>query len=79
MKKTVKKRLFITLLGVAFLGILACSSDSGTDKKPETITISADASKIDFQTKGNAVAVKVTTNATAWTVATSDASWIQLS
>lgn len=79
MKKTVKKRLFSTLLCVVFFGILACSSDSGTDKKPETITISADVSKIDFQTKGNAVAVKVATNATAWTVATSDASWIQLS
>ncbi|MDR6845285.1 cellulase family glycosylhydrolase [Flavobacterium granuli] len=79
MKKIVINRLFSVFLCFTFLGLWACSPDSGTDKKPETITISADASKIDFQTKGNAVAVKVTTNATAWTVTTSDASWIQLS
>jgi aryl-phospho-beta-D-glucosidase BglC (GH1 family) len=79
MKNTINNRLFSILLYVAFFGLCACSSDSGTDKKPETIMLSADINKIDFQTKGNAAAVKVTTNATAWTVTTSDASWIQLS
>lgn len=79
MKRTVNNRLFSILLCVAFLGLWACSSDSGTDKKPEIITLSADTNNIDFQTKGNTVPVKVTTNATAWTVATSDAAWIQLS
>lgn len=79
MKKTVNSRLFSILLCVAFLGLWACSSDSGTDTKPETITIASDTSKIDFLTKGNAAAVKITTNATAWTVTTSDATWIQLS
>ncbi|MBW4359249.1 cellulase family glycosylhydrolase [Flavobacterium taihuense] len=79
MKNTVNNRLFRILLCIPFLGLCACSSDSGTDKKPEAITLSADTNKIDFQTKGNAAAVKVTTNATAWTVTTSDASWIQLS
>ncbi|QKJ62224.1 cellulase family glycosylhydrolase [Flavobacterium sp. M31R6] len=79
MKKTINNRLFSILLCVAFLGICACSSDSGTKEKPAAITLTSDTSKIDFQTKGNAAAVKVTTNATAWTVTTSDASWIQLS
>ena len=79
MKKTINSRLFSILFCVAFLGLWACSSDSGTDKKPETLTLSADINKIDFQTKGNTVPVKVTTNATAWTATTSDATWIQLS
>ncbi|PVX45623.1 aryl-phospho-beta-D-glucosidase BglC (GH1 family) [Flavobacterium sp. 103] len=79
MKKTINNRLFSILLCIAFLGIWACSSDSGTKEKPAAITLTSDTSKIDFQTKGNAAAVKVTTNATAWTVTTSDASWIQLS
>lgn len=67
------------LLSVAFLGLWACSSDSGTETKPTTITLTADVSKIDFQAIGNAVAVQVTTNASAWTVTTSDASWIKFS
>lgn len=79
MKKTVINRFLSILLCVAFLGLWACSSDSGTDEKPAAITLTSDTSKIDFQTKGNAASVKITTNATAWTVTTSDASWIQLS
>jgi aryl-phospho-beta-D-glucosidase BglC (GH1 family) len=79
MKKTVINRFLSILLCVAFLGLWACSSDSGTDEKPAALTLTSDTSKIDFQTKGNAASVKITTNATAWTVTTSDASWIQLS
>lgn len=79
MKKIINGRLFSILLGVAFLGLWACSSDSGTDEKPAAITLTSDTNKIDFQTKGNVASVKITTNATAWTVTTSDASWIQLS
>lgn len=79
MKKTVINRFLSILLCIAFLGLWACSSDSGTDEKPAAITLTSDTSKIDFQTKGNAASVKITTNATAWTVTTSDASWIQLS
>jgi len=80
MKETIKKRIVSILLCVAFFGMWGCSSDSGTEDKPtEKITLTADISKIDFETKGNAVAVKVTTNANAWTVTTSDSSWIKLS
>jgi len=60
---------------------VGCGSDDVTpeETKPKTITITSDTSKIDFLTKGNTAAVKVTTNATAWTVTTSGATWIQLS
>jgi endoglucanase len=74
-----KKIIISAILCVAFLGLWACSSDSGTETKPAAITLTSDTSKIDFVNKGNTVPVKVTTNATAWTVTTSDASWIQLS
>ena len=80
MKKTVNSRVLSVILCLAFLGIWACSSDSGTEEeKPAAITLIADTNKIDFQNKGNVANVKVTTNANAWTVATSDATWIQLS
>lgn len=80
MKKPVNSRLLSVLLCLAFLGIWACSSDSGSEEeKPAAITLIADTNKIDFQNKGNVVNVKVTTNANAWTVTTSDATWIQLS
>lgn len=80
MKKTVNSRVLSVILCLAFLGIWACSSDSGTEEeKPTTITLIADTNKIDFQNKGNVANVKVTTNANAWTVTTSDATWIQLS
>jgi endoglucanase len=79
MKNIVSKHIFSAVLCLAFFGIWACSSDSGTETKPAAITLILDTNKIDFTNKGNTVAVKVTTNATSWTVTTSDATWIQLS
>lgn len=80
MKKPVNSRLVSVLLCLAFLGIWACSSDSSSEEeKPAAITLIADTNKIDFQNKGNVVNVTVTTNANAWTVTTSDATWIHLS
>jgi len=75
-----KKTVISIILCLAFFTIWACSSDSGTDEvKPAVTTLSVDTNKIDFVNKGNVANVKLTTNATAWTVTTSDASWIQLS
>jgi endoglucanase len=81
MNNKIKKYKTIFFLCFAFLSVMGCSSDSGTPEEPEsaTKTLTTDINKIDFVAKGDATAVKITTNTTAWTVTTSDASWIKLS
>lgn len=74
-----KKIIINAIFSVAFLGLWACSSDSGTDPvQPAAITLTVDVSKIDFVAKGNVASVTVTTDAKTWDIA-SNATWVQLS
>lgn len=74
------KKIFVAILSVAFLGILACSSDSGTDPvKPAAKTLTIDVSSIEFPSAGNSASVTVTSTADTWTISSSEPSWIQLS
>ncbi|PJJ09890.1 aryl-phospho-beta-D-glucosidase BglC (GH1 family) [Flavobacterium sp. 1] len=80
MNNKIKKHGFIFSLCFVFLCVVACSSDNGTPEevKTETKTLTADVSKIDFEAKGSAASVTVTTDAKTWTIS-SNATWIQLS
>ena len=80
MNNKIKKYGFIFSLCFVFLSVLACGSDDAApdEVKPEVKTLTADVSKIDFEAKGNAASVTVTTDAKTWTIASS-ADWIQLS
>jgi aryl-phospho-beta-D-glucosidase BglC (GH1 family) len=80
MKKIVNCRILSVIFFLAFLSIWSCSSDSGTEEeKPIAKTLTVDTSKIDFQNKGNAVNVAISTDVSTWKVSSSDSSWIQLS
>jgi endoglucanase len=80
MKKTVNSQIIIVILCVAFSGIWACSSDSGsTPVKPVIKTLTVDVSSIEFVSAGNSVPITVTSTADAWTISSSDSSWIQIS
>ena len=74
------KKIFIVILCMAFLGIWACSSDSGTDPvNPTGKTLTVDTNSIVFLSAGNSASVTITTTADAWAISSSDNSWIQLS
>ncbi|MDW8851394.1 cellulase family glycosylhydrolase [Flavobacterium sp. MMLR14_040] len=76
MKNTIKSYLFVAILCLSFLSIWACSSDNeSTAASIKALTV--DINKIDFSNKENAVDVKITTDATAWLIKSSDASWIK--
>jgi endoglucanase len=80
MKKIIKSQIIIAILCVAFSGVFACSSDSGsTPVQPVAKTLSTDISSIAFLNTGNSTPVTVTSTADAWTISSSDSSWIQLS
>jgi aryl-phospho-beta-D-glucosidase BglC (GH1 family) len=75
------KKIFVAILCMAFLGIWACSSNSGAtpDVIPTAKTLTVNVSSIDFITTGNSSGITVTTNVDSWTISSSDSSWIQLS
>jgi len=74
------KKIFISILSVAFLGIWSCSPDSGADPvTPTSKTLTVDPNSIEFLSTGNSVSVTVTSTADTWTISSSDTSWIQLS
>ena len=81
MKNRLSKQFIFTFLAVVFLGIFSCSSDSGSnpDVKPSVKTLTVNVSSIDFITAGSSSDITVTTNVDAWTISSSDSSWIQLS
>jgi endoglucanase len=81
MIKRISTQLIFAILGLASFGILACSSDSGStpDVKPTVKTLTVNVSSIDFITAGSSSDITVTTNVDAWTISSSDSSWIQLS
>jgi endoglucanase len=74
------KKIFATILCLAFLGIWACSSDS-PDQDPvvQKKTLTADVGSIEFLSAGNSANITVTSTADTWTISSSDSSWIQLS
>lgn len=80
MNNKIKKYRFIFFLCLAFLSVVACSSDSDTPEevKPGAKTLTASINKIDFEAPGNAVSVTITTDAKTWTIA-SNAAWVKLS
>lgn len=81
MIKSLSNQLIFAILGVAFFGILSCSSDSGStpEVKPVVKTLTVDVSSIEFLTAGNSSGINITTNVDAWSISSSDTSWIQLS
>lgn len=80
MKEKLKKQKFILSICLAFLSFMACSSDSDTPEevKSGSKTLTASVNKIDFDAKGSASSVTVTTDAKTWTIV-SDAVWVKLS
>lgn len=80
MKEKLKKQKFILSICLAFLSFMACSSDSDTPEevKAGSKTLTANVNKIDFEAKGSASSVTVTTDAKTWTIV-SDAVWVKLS
>ena len=74
------KKIVITILCTFFLGIWACSSDSGTEPvKSVDKTLKVDLNSIDFLSSGNAVNLTLTSTVDLWIMSSSDSSWIQLS
>ncbi|MBP6549928.1 MAG: cellulase family glycosylhydrolase [Flavobacterium sp.] len=74
------RKIFVTILCTAFLGIFACSSDSDTDSAtPQNKALAVDVNSIAFLSAGNSVSITVTNTADTWTISSSDSSWIQLS
>jgi aryl-phospho-beta-D-glucosidase BglC (GH1 family) len=78
MKKTLRDYTLSILLSFAFLGVLACSSDKETSQETTVKTLTASTVKVDFESKENAVDVTITSDAAAWSLASS-ASWIKVS
>ncbi|WP_264565806.1 cellulase family glycosylhydrolase [Flavobacterium sp. N3904] len=75
-----KKIIISATLCVAFLGLWACSSDSGTEPvKPDAKTLTLDTNTIDFISAGSVANVTITTNVVSYTISSSDSSWLQLS
>lgn len=81
MIKRLSHQLIFAILGVVFFGILSCSSDSGStpEVKPVVKTLTVDVNSIEFLTAGNSLGINITTNVDAWSISSSDTSWIQLS
>ncbi|WP_269233802.1 cellulase family glycosylhydrolase [Flavobacterium flavigenum] len=78
MRKSLKDYTLSIVLSFAFLGVLACSSDKETSQETTVKTLTASTAKVDFESKENAVDVTITSDATAWSLASS-ASWIKVS
>jgi endoglucanase len=79
MKRTLKNYLLNTFLCFSWISILACSSDKEvTPDEPTPVikTLAANVEKIDFQSTASTSEFIVTANATKWTVASSEASWL---
>ncbi|WP_348798058.1 cellulase family glycosylhydrolase [Flavobacterium adhaerens] len=77
--KIAKYSIGIFFCLIAF-NILACSSDDSKpdETTPETISLSIDKKTLDFDAKGSASSVTITTNAKTFSIVSSD-TWIQLS
>ncbi|HQE34924.1 MAG TPA: dihydroxy-acid dehydratase, partial [Flavobacterium alvei] len=81
MKNRLANQIICVILTVAFLGFFACSSDSGSTPvvTPVTKTLTVNVSSVEFLTSGNSSGISITTNVDAWTMSSSDTSWIQIS
>ncbi|WP_337967713.1 cellulase family glycosylhydrolase [uncultured Flavobacterium sp.] len=80
MKNFVNNYLLTTILCLCFFSLLACSSEKDTeDTKTIDKLLLADTSKIDFANKASEAIVKITAEVKTWTIASSNANWIQLS
>ncbi|WP_163398475.1 cellulase family glycosylhydrolase [Flavobacterium fluviatile] len=80
MKKTIKNYLLSTILCLSTISFWACSSDKDMpeeDTDPVVKTLTVDVNKVDLDSKAGSANVIVATNTTAWSVSTSDASWIK--
>ncbi len=74
------KKIFVATLCLAFIVIWSCSSDGATPEvKPTAKTLTVDKSSIEFLSAGNSANITITTTVDAWTISSSDATWIQLS
>jgi aryl-phospho-beta-D-glucosidase BglC (GH1 family) len=81
MKKIIKRYLLCTILCLSGISFCACSSDKETSEETDPIvkTLTVNVNKVDLDSKANSANVIVVTNTTAWSVSTSDASWIKCS
>ncbi|WP_304199615.1 cellulase family glycosylhydrolase [Flavobacterium alvei] len=81
MKNRLANQIICAILTVAFLGFFACSSDSGSTPvvTPVAKTLTVNVSSVEFLTSGNSSGISITTNVDAWTISSSDTSWIQIS
>ncbi|MFV8376271.1 cellulase family glycosylhydrolase [Flavobacterium sp. LB1P71] len=78
MTKTVSNHVFPLILGLFLLAICACSKDTPAEVVlAKSLTV--DNYKIEFQSVVNSVGVTITSNVDAWTISSSDTSWITLS
>ncbi|MDQ8011006.1 MAG: cellulase family glycosylhydrolase [Flavobacterium nitrogenifigens] len=79
MKKTIGDYLASVLLSFAFLGVLACSSDKETAQNLTVKGLAVNTDKIDFQSAESNAEITINSEATAWLLQISNASWIKLS
>ncbi|PIF31838.1 aryl-phospho-beta-D-glucosidase BglC (GH1 family) [Flavobacterium sp. 9] len=80
MKNFVNNYLLSTILCLCFFSLLACSSEKDTeDTKSAGKTLTVDTNKIDIVNKGGDAVVKVAASVNAWTITSSNTSWLQLS
>ncbi|MDI1306074.1 MAG: cellulase family glycosylhydrolase [bacterium] len=78
MKKTVSHHVFPFILSLFLLAICACSKDTPA-KVVLAKSLTVDTNKIEFQSIVNSIGVTITSNVDAWTISSSDTSWITLS
>ena len=79
MNRIIKNYLLNTVLCLSWISLLACSAEKETapdDKTAVVKTLTIDLNKIDFQSAASNSEFIVTANATKWSVAASEASWL---
>src|SRR6218665_802375 len=79
MKKTIKDYLASALLCFAFFGVLACSSDKETAQNLTVKGLTINTDKIDFQSAESNADITINSEATAWLLQNSEASWLKIS
>jgi len=79
MKKTINSYVFSFLSCIIFAGVFACSADKETAQDLTIKGLSVSTNKIDFESSESTKEIKIETDATAWLLNSSGASWIKIS
>ncbi|MCD0470074.1 cellulase family glycosylhydrolase [Flavobacterium sp. JAS] len=79
MKKTIYNYIAILLVCTAFFEVLACTADKETPQNLTVKELTTDKTAINFESIENTVDLTVKSEAVAWLMKSSDASWIKIS